>query len=325
VAPAPAHVTPDWPTRAANAAGPTNAESETTGSLDPLTLLSILRRETHLGGTFGIGATPRGPGRASPDQAGPPVGESGVAIETPDLPEGQMKPAVLDPAALLRRGSGADARELAGLADTASHTGPNGEGGLPDVLAQGAAADIDALSTPALGTSPTRQLAASIADSLATTTQASSTGPAPAEQKSAGTQVLKVLTVQLHPAELGTVTVRLALRNDALELQIEAGRHDTARLINADRDALCGILRSAGYGVETLTERAIDPTRASSLAAAPQGQHDTGAHAQAGGYQGAGTSGGRHGQQDSASHGTRMQADNERRSQRSGDGDGLYV
>ena len=75
-------------------------------------------------------------------------------------------------------------------------------------------------------------------------------------------QPLKVLTVQLHPAELGVVTIRIALKNDALELQIETDRRDTARLVHADRETLSSLLRSAGYSVETMTVRAVDPSSA---------------------------------------------------------------
>ena len=57
--------------------------------------------------------------------------------------------------------------------------------------------------------------------------------------------------MQLHPAELGVVTIRIALRNDTLELQIETDRRDTARLVHADRETLSSLLRSAGYSVET--------------------------------------------------------------------------
>ena len=92
------------------------------------------------------------------------------------------------------------------------------------------------------------------------------TDPVAALPANSTAQPLKVLTVQLHPAELGVVTVRIALRNDTLELQIETDRRDTARLVHADREALSSQLRSAGYGVETLTVRAVDPSQRPGLA-----------------------------------------------------------
>lgn len=71
--------------------------------------------------------------------------------------------------------------------------------------------------------------------------------------KDASPAPLKVLHIQLDPPELGALTIRMSLKNDMLHLQIEASRHDTARLIERDQDALSGMLRSAGYSVDGLT------------------------------------------------------------------------
>ena len=96
---------------------------------------------------------------------------------------------------------------------------------------------------------------------------------------------VKVLTIQLHPADLGTVTVRMTLKADAMDVQVETGRRATARLIDADRDALAGLLRSAGYQVETLTVRAVEQPSLASSPGSSQGAPDLGAQLQPGGGQ----------------------------------------
>ncbi len=63
---------------------------------------------------------------------------------------------------------------------------------------------------------------------------------------------VRVLHIQLQPAELGLLTVRLSLRDNALNVQLEAAEHRTARLLEADREKLSDLLRSAGYAVDGL-------------------------------------------------------------------------
>ncbi|WP_295556000.1 flagellar hook-length control protein FliK [uncultured Hyphomicrobium sp.] len=65
--------------------------------------------------------------------------------------------------------------------------------------------------------------------------------------------VVKVLKIELKPANLGSVTVRIALKNDAVTVHLEAQRHDTLAVIEREREALVGALRSAGYSVEGIT------------------------------------------------------------------------
>ncbi|KAB2917451.1 MAG: hypothetical protein F9K29_09475 [Hyphomicrobiaceae bacterium] len=82
---------------------------------------------------------------------------------------------------------------------------------------------------------------------------------------------VKVLYIQLQPAELGTVMVRMALKNDALELHLEVSRQETARLIDSDRETLTKILQSAGYMIDGVTlnvsksDQAVLPAGGSSL------------------------------------------------------------
>jgi len=134
---------------------------------------------------------------------------------------------------------------------------------------------------------------------------------------------LKVLTIQLHPVELGAVTVRIALKNDALELRIDAGRRETARLLDADRESLSGLLRSAGYSVDALTVRAVEPSNATAAAGSP----NSAPQSQSGGSQpDTRPSGGRaHMGQDSNVQGTPRDSNDEQSGARHRAGDSLYV
>jgi flagellar hook-length control protein FliK len=58
---------------------------------------------------------------------------------------------------------------------------------------------------------------------------------------------LRILDIQLHPAELGVVTVRIRLNGDKLEMELQASRDDTAELLKKDSEKLAGLLRASGY------------------------------------------------------------------------------
>ncbi len=72
-------------------------------------------------------------------------------------------------------------------------------------------------------------------------------------QQSADKSPIRVLHIRLDPPQLGPLTIRMSLQNDALQLQLETSRPETAKLIHNDKDALSGLLRSAGYTVDGLT------------------------------------------------------------------------
>jgi chemotaxis protein MotD len=116
-----------------------------------------------------------------------------------------------------------------------------------------------AQSASPVQSSPLQQIADRITASLAV--EAGDIGSAPsATQASASSHhAVKVLTIELQPADLGTVTVRIALKDAAVELQVAASRRETARLLDADRDRLSDMLRAVGYHVEAVSVRAVEP------------------------------------------------------------------
>lgn len=63
---------------------------------------------------------------------------------------------------------------------------------------------------------------------------------------------VKVLQIQLAPPDLGMLTMRMSLKADVLHLHLQVAQSQTATLIQNDREALTGLLRSAGYMVEGL-------------------------------------------------------------------------
>lgn len=102
--------------------------------------------------------------------------------------------------------------------------------------------------------------------------------------------VLKVLHIQLQPADLGAVTVRMSLKDDALELKLDVSQQGTAHLIQKDHEALSQALRSAGYLVDGVTVQVAEPDR-SQMTSGQSGQQGQGAQSspQSSGQQGSGS------------------------------------
>ena len=70
--------------------------------------------------------------------------------------------------------------------------------------------------------------------------------------KPAASSVVKVLRLELQPADLGTITIRMSLRQDGLDIRVEANRSDTASMLQRDQDSLAKLLTSAGYRIDGL-------------------------------------------------------------------------
>jgi chemotaxis protein MotD len=86
---------------------------------------------------------------------------------------------------------------------------------------------------------------------------------------------LKVLHIQLQPADLGTVTVRMSLKDKTLQLDLEVSRGETAQLLQRDKEALSSLLRSAGYLVDGMDVRMADPGAAANQTSAGGTQSGT--------------------------------------------------
>jgi chemotaxis protein MotD len=139
---------------------------------------------------------------------------------------------------------------------------------------------------PQLPSSPMEQVADRVARAaLANASDARPPEPSSASAKSPSAPLIRVLHIELQPADLGTVTVRMTLKDDVLEVQLDVGRQETARLLQRDRETLSNVLRSAGYQVDAMTVRVAEPDRAPAAPAASQGFLDTSTSSQSGSSQ----------------------------------------
>ena len=62
-----------------------------------------------------------------------------------------------------------------------------------------------------------------------------------------GDTPVRMLTLQLDPPSMGTVTVRMRLAGDAVEVRLSADRQDTTQLLRQEQSALVDAMQSAGY------------------------------------------------------------------------------
>jgi hypothetical protein len=65
--------------------------------------------------------------------------------------------------------------------------------------------------------------------------------------------VVKVLNLELKPANMGAVTIRIALKDNAIVVHLEAQRSETLQVIERERQALTNALSAAGYSVDGIT------------------------------------------------------------------------
>jgi chemotaxis protein MotD len=70
--------------------------------------------------------------------------------------------------------------------------------------------------------------------------------------------VLRVLDLQLKPAELGLVTIRMRLAGDSIEMEIQAQSEDTAELLRNDAEKLSSLLRVSGYRPDVINIQSTD-------------------------------------------------------------------
>lgn len=105
-----------------------------------------------------------------------------------------------------------------------------------------------ALLTPApsVGAQVSARVAAALANWAPDTTTPIFTQSTPAA-------ATKVLTIALTPVELGTVTVHMVLRGNALEVKVEAAEQSAVRALQDDQLSLLKSLKSAGYDVEAVS------------------------------------------------------------------------
>jgi flagellar hook-length control protein FliK len=65
--------------------------------------------------------------------------------------------------------------------------------------------------------------------------------------------VVKVLNIELKPANLGSVTVRIALKDNVITVHLETQQREALTAIDREKEALVGALAAAGYSVDGIT------------------------------------------------------------------------
>lgn len=108
-------------------------------------------------------------------------------------------------------------------------------------------------------------------------------------------QPLRILTVNLEPPALGSVTMRLRLVGNEVSVQLAAQRKDTSTMLDQQRDQIRDLMQSAGYvaDVAPVQHGSLDGFQAGSGQSQPQlpGQQQQSSQSQ-GAFSGAGTSSG---------------------------------
>lgn len=94
----------------------------------------------------------------------------------------------------------------------------------------------------------TQQVAnAVVAELKETPAPAASTAPDLATSQTSAPEPLKILTINLEPAALGNVTVRLRLVGSEVSVHLAAERKDTSQMLDQQRDSIRDLMQSAGY------------------------------------------------------------------------------
>lgn len=192
----------------------------------------------------------------------PDPADAALIADDPATPEraravptrGGLAPAVAATAAQPVRGAApASVPTPRGDAAATEPSGPAAEAPAEPRRADGPVTEAPVPTAPALPAasvpaSPARQIADAVAAQLPPAPPAARPSGPPAE---AGP--LKILTLQLHPTDLGSVLVRMRLQDGRLEMSLRTAREDTAERLRREGEALTGLLREAGYAPEAVT------------------------------------------------------------------------
>lgn len=214
---------------------------------------SVVRRETHLAPAPPPPAAEQVADRVAAELADTGAGSAEQAAPSSQTdPDGDARP--LEPPARGAVASTLDRRAEAGLPGPASlrQSSPV-EPGRMGKAADKPVADLALPQQPSASLMGSDWRLQPYADTAAVAPDAAAAprlDPASAAAPASPSAVVKVITIQLQPADLGTVTVRMALKDGELDLQLQVERHETARLLQNDRDKLSEVLRAAGYHID---------------------------------------------------------------------------
>lgn len=120
----------------------------------------------------------------------------------------------------------------------------------PDVVAERAGLQPEQHAEFSGFGSPARQIADAVKNSLTNDAPAPSLDGTPDTTAPGAGRVVRVLDIDLHPAELGTVKVRMSLADGSLSIDIASGSLATVRMLEDQRDALSEQLRQPGRDLD---------------------------------------------------------------------------
>lgn len=95
--------------------------------------------------------------------------------------------------------------------------------------------------------------------------------------------VVKVLKIELKPANLGAITLRMSLKDNVITVHVETQSAETQALIEREQAKLSKTLSSAGYTVEAITATQSDGARGAPAVSTPGGETNSGSFQQSGG------------------------------------------
>jgi hypothetical protein len=72
--------------------------------------------------------------------------------------------------------------------------------------------------------------------------------------------VLRVLSLQLNPVDLGLVTIKMRLSGDSLEMELQVEKQETADLLRNDAEKLSSLLRTSGYRPDVINIQTAEAT-----------------------------------------------------------------
>lgn len=307
--------------------GPYAVAAPTTGAKDKRPMdLAVVNVETHFAPVVADAEVPaelKAPVIALPSD----VKRDGPAT----LPKSETLPTAVVAVAASKTDSGPQQGFGDGKSDTGSRDKSQATPEVPTVSTEHKATSVtvDAGAQPGQPVPAVKQLANEIARTAAGIQPA---GLQPVDVKP-GMSKLKVMHIQLQPESLGSLTVRMSLRDDMLELHIDAARAETADLIQRDREVLSSLLRAVGYTADDAQIRVTHADPSVTAAMSANGDSGLGSSSQSGAQAGSQTpgerssgsqerdgNGGRRGQNE---HGAG--SDREAQSRRANEATGIYL
>lgn len=235
---------------AAGAAAEVAAETEQVPVDVPTMRVKVLSRETHFAPVRTFTLSPEGgPGAGSEKAASAANEEDGMSRADAFAASPRERAALrLEQARLQDQGAASDGVVAANAeADTATDSteallsgtdAPGGaSGGLPGSLPLNSLKQV----SNAIGAEVARLVDPAFVSDADTAASARAGGP------------LRLIAIQLQPLELGTVTVRMRLSDDGLDVRISASNPATARMLQQDQARLADLLKAQGIDAANVT------------------------------------------------------------------------